>query len=90
MPTLPAKFISQCQALIGSQNVISDPERLKVYECDALLALRALPQLVVLPETVEQVQALLRLCHAQGIAVVPRGAGTGLTGGTLEIGRAHV
>uniref|UniRef100_UPI0011788C99 FAD-binding protein n=1 Tax=Crenothrix polyspora TaxID=360316 RepID=UPI0011788C99 len=82
---LTVDFINQCKSLIGSQNVIADPEMLKVYECDALLALKALPQLVVLPETTEQVQALLKLCYSQRIPVVPRGAGTGLTGGALPV-----
>ncbi len=78
-------FINQCRTLLGKDNVISDPERLKVYECDALVALRVMPQLVVLPETVEQVQALLKLCHHHGVPVVARGAGTGLTGGSISV-----
>lgn len=82
---LNENFINQCMSLVGSKNVIADPESLRVYECDALLALRALPQLVVLPETTEQVQALLRLCHTQGVPVVARGAGTGLAGGALPV-----
>lgn len=83
-------FINQCQTLIGSHNVIADPERLKVYECDALLALKALPQLVLLPETIAQVQALMQLCHSQGVPVVPRGAGTGLTGGSIAVANGVV
>ncbi len=82
---LTPDFIAQCQILIGIQNVIFDPERLKVYECDALVALKALPQLVVLPETIAQVQAMLKLCYSLSIPIVPRGAGTGLTGGSLAI-----
>lgn len=86
MPSpLNENFINQCIALVGSKNVIADPESLRVYECDALLALRALPQLVVLPETTEQVQALLRLCYSRGVPVVARGAGTGLAGGALPV-----
>ncbi len=82
---LSTSFISQCKTLIGADNVIVDPERLRVYECDALAALRALPLMVVLPETVEQVQSLLRLCHQHNVPIVARGAGTGLAGGALPV-----
>jgi len=82
---LPKAFIKQCQTLIGTANVIADPERLRVYECDALSAYKQIPSLVVLPETVEQVQAVLKLCCEQRIPVVARGAGTGLAGGALPV-----
>jgi glycolate oxidase len=82
---LPDHFIQQCQALVGIRNVIADQASLRVYECDALSAYRHLPALVVLPETVEQVQAVLRLCSTHQIPVVARGAGTGLAGGALPV-----
>ncbi len=82
---LPDSFIKQCQRLLGAENVIADPESLKVYECDALSAYRQVPDLVVLPEAVDQVQAILRLCHQLNIPVVARGAGTGLAGGALPV-----
>ena len=82
---LPKHFIRQCQTLVGIGNVISDQASLRVYECDALSAYRNLPALVVLPETVEQVQALLKLCSSHEIPVVARGAGTGLAGGALPV-----
>jgi len=82
---LPKHFIQQCQALVGNSNVIADQASLRVYECDALSAYRNLPALVVLPETVEQVQALLKLCSAHEIPIVARGAGTGLAGGALPV-----
>ncbi len=53
------------------------------YECDGLTAYRATPLLVVLPDSEEQVAAVLRICHANGVPVVARGAGTGLSGGAL-------
>lgn len=82
---LPHYFIEKCQNLIGAHNVISDQASLRVYECDALSAYRNLPDLVVLPETVEQVQSVLRLCSDNNIPVVTRGAGTGLAGGALPV-----
>ena len=82
---LNAAFIAQCKNLIGADNVIVDAEMLQVYECDALVSLRTLPLMVVLPQTVEQVQALMRLCHHHGVPVVARGAGTGLAGGAMPV-----
>src|SRR5262249_50752250 len=58
---------------------------MRPYETDGLTAYRALPMLVVLPETTEQVSRILRYCHAEGIKVVPRGAGTSLSGGALPL-----
>ena len=58
---------------------------LRVYESDGLTAYRQLPMIVALPETTEQVSTILRLCHERGIKVVPRGAGTGLSGGALPL-----
>lgn len=87
---LSETFIAQCKALIGTDNVIVDPERLRVYECDALAALRTLPLMVVLPETIDQVQALMRLCSQHDIPIVARGAGTGLAGGALPLANGIV
>jgi len=61
--------------------IVIDPESLKSYECDGLSGYRQMPRLVVLPETVVQVQAVMRLCQDTRIPVVPRGAGTCLSGG---------
>ncbi len=58
-------------------------EETRPYECDGLSAYRALPMVVALPETEAQVVAVLKTCHAMGVPVVPRGAGTGLSGGAL-------
>jgi glycolate oxidase len=69
--------------MLGPEGVISEPEQLLTYESDALPNYRAMPMLVVLPESTEQVQAVVRLCHEHGIPVVPRGSGTGLSGGAL-------
>ena len=64
--------------------VVSAPER-RAYESDGLTAYRQPPLVVVLPETVAEVSAVLRYCHAEGIKVVPRGAGTSLSGGALPL-----
>ncbi|QQE86205.1 glycolate oxidase subunit GlcD [Pseudomonas putida] len=62
-------------------------EDLTPYECDGLSAYRTVPLMVVLPERLEQVQTLLRLCHQRGVPVVARGAGTGLSGGALPLAK---
>ena len=63
--------------------ILSASEDTRPYECDGLSAYRQVPWLVVMPSTVEQVQRIMRLCHARRIPVVARGAGTGLSGGAL-------
>ncbi len=69
--------------IVGADHVITDPDRLLVYESDGLTAYRVLPRAVVLPGATEEVAAVVRLLHLEGIEIVPRGAGTGLSGGAL-------
>lgn len=68
---------------LPARSILATVEALRPYECDALTAHRALPLIVVLPDTVEQVQSVLRYCSANRIPVVARGAGTGLSGGAM-------
>jgi glycolate oxidase len=63
--------------------VITDPVRLRTYECDGLTYHRATPGVVVLPDTAEQVAAVVRLCNEHAVPFVARGSGTGLSGGAL-------
>jgi glycolate dehydrogenase FAD-linked subunit len=78
-------FVDKLKHLLPKELIISDEELLRVYECDALSAYRRLPLCVVLPENVEQVQAIMRLCHLENVPVVARGAGTGLSGGAMPV-----
>jgi glycolate oxidase len=78
-----AELATQFCAFIDAQFVVSDPESLKPYECDGLSMYCQLPLLVVLPETLDQVQKVLQICHREQIPVVARGAGTGLSGGAM-------
>jgi glycolate oxidase len=73
------------RALVPGEGVIDDPNELKPYETDALTAYRQPPMVVVLPETTAQVSAVLAYCHRNGVKVVPRGAGTSLSGGALPL-----
>jgi glycolate oxidase len=74
------------RAFLPERCVLWQEEDTRPYECDGLTAYRRLPMVVALPETEEQVQRILRTCHALGVPVVPRGAGTGLSGGALPPG----
>ena len=78
-------FLAALAAIVPADNLIADPVGLKVYECDALSAYRAAPLAVALPETAGQVSQVLKLCHERGVKAVPRGAGTGLSGGALPL-----
>jgi glycolate oxidase len=78
-----AEMVAQLLALLPSDSVLSEPEDLHPYECDGLSAYRQQPWITALPRTVDEVQAVMRLCHRHGVPVVARGAGTGLSGGAL-------
>ncbi|KPP89643.1 MAG: glycolate oxidase subunit GlcD [Rhodobacteraceae bacterium HLUCCA08] len=78
-----AQIVERLRAVLPDAAVISDPVETRAYECDALAAYRCPPLAVVLPSTTQEVAAALALCHAEGVPVVPRGAGTSLAGGAL-------
>src|SRR5262245_42314425 len=75
----------ELRALLGEAFVLTEPEQLRVYDCDGLTGWRAQPAVVVLPGSTEEVQAVVRLCHRRGLPFVARGAGTGLSGGALPV-----
>jgi glycolate oxidase len=74
------------RGFLPARAVLWEEEDTRPYECDGLTAYRQLPMVVALPETEEQVERILKTCHALGVPVVPRGAGTGLSGGALPPG----
>jgi glycolate oxidase len=82
------EIVAALSAIVPGEGVISALHELRPYESDGLTAYRQPPMVVVLPETVEQVSAVLRWCHAQGVKVVPRGSGTSLSGGALPLADA--
>ncbi len=69
--------------ILPTESVIDKPTSLRAYECDGLSAYRQQPLLVVLPQTIEQVQACVHLCNQHQVPIVSRGAGTSLSGGAL-------
>jgi glycolate oxidase len=78
-------IVRALRAIVPGEGVIAGEIAMRPYECDGLTAYRQLPMVVVLPETTEQVSRVLAYCHAEGIKVVPRGAGTSLSGGALPL-----
>lgn len=80
-----AEIIRDLSKIIPGEGVIEDERELRAYECDGLMAYRQLPMVVALPETTEQVSQILKYCHDNGVKIVPRGAGTGLSGGALPL-----
>ena len=78
-------LLSELFKILPSEAILHEAEDMHPYECDGLSAYRHLPMIVLLPETTEQVQAILRLCYDREVPVVARGAGTGLSGGALPL-----
>jgi len=89
MPLSPA-VRADVRAAVGAPYVITEPEQLRVYDCDGLTGWRSQPELVVLPGTTEEVQAVVRICAREGVPFVARGAGTGLSGGALPVAEGIV
>jgi len=79
------KIVAALRTMVPGEGVIASEREMRPFESDGLTAYRQLPMVVVLPETTEQVAQVLRYCHGEGIKVVPRGAGTSLSGGALPL-----
>ena len=78
-------LVRALRKIVPDDSVIDDAEELKVYESDGLTAYGQLPMIVVLPETTDQISKVLRLSAKEQVKIVPRGAGTGLSGGALPL-----
>ena len=80
------RIVEGLAAIVGREWVISDPDELTVYECDGMTHLeKALPDVVVLPDSTEQVAEVVKFCDGEQLPFLPRGAGTGLSGGAIAI-----
>src|SRR3979490_20497 len=79
------RIVTALRAIVPGEGVIATEREMRPYESDGLTAYRALPMVVVLAGTTAQVSRVLAFCHAEGIKVVPRGAGTSLSGGALPL-----
>ncbi len=77
------EILAAMRAIVPGEGVIADDKGMAVYESDGLTAYHNMPLIVMLPETVDQVSAVMRYCNENGVKIVPRGAGTSLSGGAL-------
>ncbi|HVF17112.1 MAG TPA: FAD-binding protein, partial [Steroidobacteraceae bacterium] len=94
LPEIDSEIVQRRDTIIAAlkrivpDGVLTDPVTLRAYECDGFTAYRQLPMIVVLPETTAQVAAILEYCDQARVKIVPRGAGTSLSGGALPLGDA--
>ena len=84
-PTVSADAIAGLRAIVGREAVITNSEELTVYECDAYTLEKHLPAVVVLPNSAEEVAAVVKLCARHNLPIIPRGAGTSLSGSILPV-----
>jgi len=82
---MDSALITHLGDIVGPDGVVVQPTALSVYECDGYTLEKAIPEVVVLPRSTEEVAAVVKLLHSKKIAFVPRGAGTGLSGGCLPV-----
>ncbi|MFM2125151.1 MAG: hypothetical protein RL328_1602 [Acidobacteriota bacterium] len=85
MNAASSQLLDEFRAVVGERGLIHAPEELRTYECDGLTNFRVAPIAVLLPESTEQVQGVVRICHRNRIPFVARGSGTGLSGGALPV-----
>ena len=81
LDSMRESYADDLRELLPAEAVLTTEQQLRPYESDGLTAIKQRPLLVVLPETIQQVQEIMRWAHAHGVPVVARGAGTGLSGG---------
>jgi glycolate oxidase len=84
-PRVHSKLLAELREIVGADGVTSHATELKVYECDGWTIEKAAPDLLVRPRTTAEVSAVLKLLYQRKLAFVPRGAGTGLSGGSLPL-----
>ncbi|MBV8678466.1 MAG: FAD-binding protein, partial [Planctomycetaceae bacterium] len=85
-PKLASHLLPDLIAAVGAENVLHHREELVVYECDGFVINKNMPDVVVFPNSTEDVVEVVKLCNKHEVRFVPRGAGTSLAGGTLAIG----
>lgn len=85
-----AQLVAKFRSVVGGAGLITGAEQLRTYECDGLTLFRVVPDLVLLPSSAQELQAIVRICYQERIPFVPRGSGTGLSGGALPVKGAVV
>src|SRR3984893_13583460 len=82
---LPPRMIEELREILGDSGIVSRATELKVYECDGWTIEKSAPEILLRPRTTAEVSAVLKILHRRNVAFVPRGAGTGLSGGCLPL-----
>ncbi len=83
--SLDPRLLDELRSLVGPEALLTDPQELLVYECDAYTLEKNLPSAVVLPRSTEEVVAIVKLCARHNLPIIPRGAGTSLSGAVLAV-----
>jgi glycolate oxidase len=83
--SIDSLIIAELQEILGPDGIVSRPTELKVYECDGWTIAKSVPELLLRPRATGEISAILKLLYRRGIPFVPRGAGTGLSGGCLPL-----
>ncbi|MFM7056347.1 MAG: FAD-binding oxidoreductase [Planctomycetota bacterium] len=83
---ITAAVLQTLHRILGQDRVVTAPDELMVYECDAYVIEKSAPQAVVFPQTTEEVRQIVKVCAEHGVPFVPRGAGTSIAGGSLPVG----
>src|SRR5262245_3650808 len=83
--TLSPKIIGELAAIVGKENIVHGPDELLVYECDAYTLEKNLPNVVVLPRSTDEIARVVKLCAREKLPLIPRGAGTSLSGSVLAV-----
>src|SRR5262245_3256717 len=81
-----AELVEQLRSIVGTRGILTSASDLLVYECDGFVIEKQSPDVVVFPETTDQVARVVRACRAANVPFLPRGAGTSLAGGCLPVG----
>src|SRR5258708_39211472 len=82
---IPQAIVDRLREIVGDRNCIVEPSQLRTYESDGLTSFHAMPGIVVLPSSTEDVVEIVRITKEANLAIVPRGAGTGLSGGAMPV-----
>ena len=82
---IPAAIVDRLRAVVGERNCIVEPAQLRTYESDGLTSFHAMPGIVVLPSSEEEVVEIVKITREASLPIVPRGAGTGLSGGAMPV-----
>src|SRR6266700_4356902 len=85
MTSIDDNLLAELREILGNEGVVSRPTELKVYECDGWTVGKSIPEVMLLPRSTTQLSEVLKALHRRGVAFVPRGAGTGLSGGCLPL-----